>query len=197
MGFHGTAPGLDELLLDLATVIELSDHDREIAYARYERLKTHLERPSSSLREYLLRGTSIIYPQGSMAIGATIVSGTDDDRFDVDALVEMSVPTGWSANKPLDELFDSLQGFSGAREIMRCTRCVQLQFASMHMDVTIIDPAAEPRVERVGEIFHSPDDAPARRVPSNPFGFAKWYRSNVEYPSGAFVTELTGGAHSR
>ena len=28
-----------------------------------------------------------------MAIGATIVSGTEDDRFDVDALIEMNVPT--------------------------------------------------------------------------------------------------------
>jgi hypothetical protein len=70
MTFHQTAPGLDELLLDLATIIELSDHDREIADSRYRKLKIHLERPSSPLRPFLLSSTSLIYAQGSMAIGA-------------------------------------------------------------------------------------------------------------------------------
>ena len=40
------------------------------------------ERPSSPLRPHLMSSTSLIYPQGSMAIGATIVSGTEDDRFE-------------------------------------------------------------------------------------------------------------------
>lgn len=174
-----TALLLDELLLDLATAIELSDHDREVAENRYRRLKIHLERPSSPLREHLLAGGSLIYAQGSMAIGATIVSGTDDDRFDVDALVEMKVPADWSDDEVLDQFLEALKGFPGVIKIVRCTRCVQLQFAFMHMDVTILDPAAEPRPLRVGEIFHSPDEGEAYRVPSNPFGFASWYRASV------------------
>jgi hypothetical protein len=190
MTFHQTAPGLDDLLLDLATVIELSDHDRDVADNRYRRLKIHLERPSSPLRQYLLNGASLIYPQGSMAIGATIVSGTDDDRFDVDALVEMKVPSHWSDDEALDKLFEALQGFPGVQRIVRCTRCVQLQFAFMHMDVTILDPAAEPRPERVGEIFHSPDKGSSYRVPANPYGFGHWYCRNVQYPSESFIKEL-------
>src|SRR5436190_2515679 len=106
MAFQDTAPGLDDLLLDVVTVIELSDHDREVADNRYRRLKPHLERPTSPLRPYLMNSTSLIYAQGSMAIGATIISGTDEDRFDVDALVDMPVPAHWSSDEVLDHLFD-------------------------------------------------------------------------------------------
>lgn len=190
MTFQFTAPGLDDLLLDVVTVIELSDNDRKVAENRYGRLKPHLERPSSPLREYMLNSTSLIYPQGSMSIGATIISGTDEDRFDVDALVDMSVPTHWSNDEALDKLFDALQGFPDVRKLVRCTRCVQMQFAFMHMDVTILDPANAPRPERIGEIFHSPDTGLSYRVPSNPYGFSTWYRENVTYPSKDFLDDL-------
>ena len=40
---------LDEILLDLAVLIELSPHDREIAENRYRRLKEYVERPTSPL----------------------------------------------------------------------------------------------------------------------------------------------------
>lgn len=190
MAFDDTAPVLDDLLLDVVTVIELSDHDREVAENRYRRLKPHLERPSSPLRPYLMSRTSLIYPQGSVAIGATIISGTDDDRFDVDALVDMRVPSHWSDDDVLDHLFDALQGFPDVRKFVRCTRCVQMQFAFMHMDVTILDPMRESRPERVGEIFHSPDEGDGYRVPSNPYGFAVWYRKNVVYPPQDFLDEI-------
>ena len=185
-----TAPGLDDLLLDVATVIELSDNDREVAEGRYRQLKVHLERPSSVLRPHLLNDRSLIYPQGSMAISSTIVSGTEDERFDVDALVEMQVPADWLDGDVLDNLLDSLQGFPGAEEIVRCTRCVQLRFASMHMDVAVLDPAAGSQIPRAGEIFHSPDFGDAYRVPANPFGFADWYRRNVRYASKSFIEQL-------
>lgn len=190
MTFQFTAPSLDDVLLDVVTIIELSDHDREVAENRYRRLKPHLERPSSPLRPYLLGSASLIYPQGSMAIGATIISGTDEDRFDVDALVDMRVPSHWSDDDVLDQLFEALQGFPDVRKFVRCTRCVQMQFAFMHMDVTILDPAADPRPERVGEIFHSPDRGRGHRVPANPYGFSAWYRTHVTYPSAEFLTEM-------
>ena len=187
MEYRETAPGLDDLLIDVATVIELSDHDREVADNRYRRLKPHLERPSSPLRDLLLNNTCLIYAQGSMAIGSTIVSGIDDDRFDVDALIDVAVPEHWSNDEALDQLYDALQGFPDVQKIVRCTRCVQLQFAFMHMDVTILDPASEPRPERVGEIFHSPDTGASYRVPSNPYGFSQWFRKNVTYPTQEFL----------
>ena len=174
-----TDPNFDDFLLDVATSLELSDNDRRLAESRYRELKAHLERPSSPLKDYLVDGESRIYAQGSISIGATIVSG-DDDRFDLDAIVEINVPTDWDNDRALDLLYDALQGFPNLREIERCTRCVQMRFATMHLDVTIMDPYAAPRNEREGEIFHSPDQGQSYRVAANPFGFAVWFRGSVE-----------------
>lgn len=174
------SPNLDDLLLYLATAMELSDNDRRVAASRYVRLKEHLERPASPLRPYLLNGASRIYPQGSMSIGATIINGVDgEDRFDLDALVECRIPAHWSPKDVLDVLERALLGFPDVRRIVRCTRCIQLQFAFMHIDVTILDPHADPRIERSGEIFHSPDRGADARVPSNPYGFSQWVRGEV------------------
>ncbi len=177
------SPNLDDILLDIVAAIELSPRDRQVAENRYRRLKEHLERPQSPLAQYLNDGESHIYPQGSMAIGATIVDGTDDDRFDLDALVEMVVPTSWTPDDVLDTLYTALKDFPDAKEIVRCTRCVQIRFAFMHMDVTILDPTTGKGIDRAGEIFHSPDEGPSYPVPANPYGFSGWFRSTVEIGS--------------
>lgn len=170
---------LDEILLDLAALIELSPRDREIAENRYRRLKEYIERPTSPLRPYLVDGESLIYAQGSVATSTTVLSGDNDDRFDVDAIVEIDVPPHWSESEPLDQLFETLKNFPGAVEVVRCTRCVQILFAFMHMDVTIMDRHQRLAGQRPGHIFHSPDTGAAYRVDSNPWGFTGWFRSQV------------------
>ncbi len=170
---------LDEILLDLAALIELSPYDRRITENRYRRLKSHVERPSSPLRPYLINDESLIYAQGSVATSTTVLSGDDDDRFDVDAIVEIDVPAHWTETDPLDQLYETLQGFPGVIEIVRRTRCVQLRFAFMHMDVTIMDRSKRIAGQRPGHIFHSPDRGPASRVDSNPWGFTDWFRGKV------------------
>jgi hypothetical protein len=174
-----TTAALDEVLLDVATLLELSPRDRSIAENRYRRLKVHLERKNSPLAPYLIDGQSMIYAQGSIATSTTIISGTDDDRFDVDAIVEFDVPGHWSDSHALDLLEEALQGFPGATKIVRCTRCVQIQFPFMHMDVTVLDRSERILTLRAGDIFHSPDEGIAYRVPSNPWGFTSWFRSSV------------------
>lgn len=181
---------LDEVLLDIAALIELSPRDRRVAESRYRRLKSHLERPGSPLAIYLVDGVSRIYAQGSMATSTTIVSGTEDDRFDVDAIVEIDVPDDWDNSRALDLLEVALQGFPGVVKIVRCTRCVQLQFPFMHMDVTILDRRERLAVERAGEIFHSPDSGPDARVPSNPWGFTGWFRGRVGIGQALFTERL-------
>jgi hypothetical protein len=184
------ADALDEVLLDVAALIELSPRDRRVAENRYRRLKTHLERPASALAVYLVDGRSRIYAQGSVATSTTIVSGTEDDRFDVDAIVEIDVPRNWDNNRALDELEDALQGFPGVVANVRCTRCVQLQFPFMHMDVTILDRRERLAIERAGEIFHSPDNGSSSRVRSNPWGFTDWFRSSVGFGEQLFAESL-------
>lgn len=181
---------IDGILLDIATQIELSPADRRIADNRYRRLKTHLERPSSPLAPYLKDGVSLIYAQGSMATSTTIVSGTDDDRFDVDAIVEIDMPPTWSEHQGLDILEAALQGFPGVVKIVRCTRCIQLQFPFMHMDVTLMDRSKQLATARAGEILHAPDKGESERVPSNPWGFTAWFRSSVGVGQATFADEL-------
>jgi len=191
------APLLDDLLLDVATTIELSDRDRRVANTRYRELKRHLERPTSVLARLLAQPGSLIYPQGSAATGTTIVGGERDDRFDLDAIVECRVPLDWSPGKVLDQLHIALQGFPDVHEIERCTRCVQLRFAFMHLDVTVLDPAAEPRQPRGGEIFHAPESGLSYRAFANPYGFALWFRSrmeeNVEFQKAILARRLAAG----
>ncbi len=182
---------LDEIFLDVATILELSPEDRRIAENRYSRLKAHLERKGGPLASFMIDGQSLIYAQGSIATSTTIISGTDEDRFDVDAIVEFDVPLDWSDKKPLDLLERALEGFPGVIEIERCTRCIQLRFRSMHMDVTILDRSKRIGGERPGEIFHSPDDAPSKRIPSNPWGFTDWFRSQISVGQGQFVERIS------
>lgn len=187
---HPDTTTLDEILLDLAALVELSPYDRRITESRYRRLKEHVERPSSTLRPYLVDGESLIYAQGSVATSTTVLSGDQDDRFDIDAIVEIDVPTHWSDDRALDELYVTLQGFPGAQKITRCTRCVQMQFAFMHMDVTIMDRRARIAGNRPGHIFHSPDTGAAYRVDANPWGFIDWFRNAVGVGDATFADRL-------
>src|SRR3546814_17715654 len=68
---------LDEILLDLAVLIELSPCDREVADNCHRRLKVYVERPKSLWRHYLAAGQSLIYARGSVATSTTIQLGEE------------------------------------------------------------------------------------------------------------------------
>lgn len=187
MPLDNTSPALDLLLINTVLQLELSPRDRRVAARRYSLLQEHLNRPSGNLAPYLDNDRSNIYAQGSRAIGATIVHGAEDDRFDLDAMLEFPTPAGWAPSTVLDELEEALQGFPDVQKIERCTRCVQLQFAFMHLDVTPMNPASEPRDQRVGDIFHSSRERrEEQRHRANPFGFADWFNTTVERPRSDF-----------
>ena len=104
--------------------------------------------------------------------------------------MEIDVPDDWDEKRPLDELEAALQGFPGAVAIERCTRCVQIQFPFMHMDVTIMDRSARIAIPRAGQIFHSPDEGAAYCVESNPWGFTAWFRSVVGIGQSEFAESM-------
>lgn len=184
MPLDDTAPQLDALLLGTVLEMELSERDNQVASKRYNLIPEHLQRPSSPIRRYM--ETALVYPQGSRAIGATIVHGAEDDRFDLDAILEFRTPAGWTPRQVLDELHAAFEGFPDVKKIERCTRCIQLQFAFMHLDVTPMDPDRDPRRERVGEIYHSPDEGGDERFRVNPYGFAEAFRARITMPSRSF-----------
>jgi hypothetical protein len=181
-----------------ALELELSARDKRVKHTRYRLLAERLNRPNSPLAPYLADDASLIYPQGSVAIGATIVSGDGDDRFDVDAVVEFLVPSGWPLSRALDYLEEALAGFPDSVEIVRCTRCIQVRFPFMHLDVTPLDSYREPRPQRAGEIFHVPDRGVAKRCPSNPYGFAQWVKARLkEHPPSAAHFSAIADARAR
>ena len=184
MPLDDTAPQLDALLLGTVLEMELSARDNQVASKRYNLIPEHLQRPSSPIRRYM--ESALVYPQGSRAIGATIVHGADDDRFDLDAVLEFRMPIGWTPRQVLDELHAAFEGFPDVKKIERCTRCIQLQFAFMHLDVTPMDPDRDPRPERVGEIYHSPDKGRDERFRVNPYGFAEEFKARITMPSQSF-----------
>jgi hypothetical protein len=187
------AYGIDALLLATALELELSPRDQRVKHKRYQVLAERLNRPSSPIAPYLTDGASLIYPQGSVAIGATIVSGDSDDRFDVDAVVEFLVPSHWPLSRALDLLEDALEGFPDSVEIVRCTRCIQVRFPFMHLDVTPLDSHRGNRLARAGDVFHVPDQGSAKRCPSNPYGFAEWVKGKMraQPPAAAYLSAVS------
>ena len=126
---------LDRLLADIAIRIQLSRTDYDKAIRRYESISDWIERDAS-----LLRGSvELFYPQGSMAIGATIAArGTDE--FDIDVVVQLLLAGNVSPETPLNMLHAAIRGDEGSRYYQmtkRRTRCVTVEYHDgMHIDFT-------------------------------------------------------------
>lgn len=188
MPLDATSPHIDALLIGAVLQMELSDRDLQVAEKRYSIIPEHLSRSSSPLRVFM--DDALVYAQGSRAIGATVVHGDSDDRFDLDAILEFPTPKGWSPSDVLDNLEASFEGFPDVREIVRCTRCVLLKFAFMHLDVTPMAPFSEPRSARTGDIYHSPDNGKDEMFSVNPYGFAEWFESRIVMPNQNFQSQV-------
>jgi Second Messenger Oligonucleotide or Dinucleotide Synthetase domain len=166
----------DVLLTELAIRIQLSPTNYRLAVGRIDTLAAWLDRA-----ECLLSGrVRLIYPQGSMAINATIASCLRRDEFDIDVIVQMDLLTGTTPEQALDLLYWAIKGEKGSRYYSmthRNTRCVTVEYAEMHVDLTPAEllPGREPRISH---IFHHRPEEPGRggvRVVANPFGFAEWF----------------------
>ncbi len=79
-----TNPLLDTLLTNVAHKIQLAPSQYAVAVDRYSIMEKWLQRDGSELAPYFKR----LYPQGSMAIGATIASKLKNDEFDIDIIAE-------------------------------------------------------------------------------------------------------------
>ncbi len=154
MGFisrleNGTAlrSPVDLLLADIAIRIQLTPTDYDKAVERYETINDWLDRPGSPLRGRVV----LMYPQGSMAIGATIASKLKTDEFDIDIIAELDLPADTDPDIVLDILFESIRGEPGSRyygKTERRNRCVTVSYADgMHLDVTpaILLPRSLPK----------------------------------------------------
>jgi hypothetical protein len=172
---------VDFLLADVAIRVQLSATDHGRAVDRYETVNNWIERPGSPLEDRV----QIFYPQGSMAIGATIASKLEYDEFDIDLIAQLDLPAGTPPHEVLSILEAAIRGEPGSRyhdKVERCTRCIQIKYADgMHLDVTPMVRLSE-LVDRTGFIFHAKDRRATvddRSIIANPWGFADWFKERT------------------
>ena len=171
----------DILLADVAIRVQLSRTDYNTATQRYQTINAWIERDESPLKDRV----ELFYPQGSMAIGATIASKLKTDEFDIDVVAQLDLPRNVSPWEPLDVLYKAIRGEPGSRyyaKTKRRTRCVTVDYSDdMHLDVT---PTLRMRgtPERQSLIFHHRPEAPqdpSYELIANPYGFAEWFKAKT------------------
>ena len=175
---HGQTAGLDGpldmLLADIAIRIQLSLTAYGRAVRRYGQIADWLDRDGSPLQGRV----QLFYPQGSMAIRATIASRVTNDDYDLDMVLQAACG-GLTPENVLDLLFQAINGQPGSLyygKAKRRTRCVTIEYADMHIDVT---PAERQRFtpERESAIFHHRHpQVVGQRFIANPYGFAEWFK---------------------
>ena len=171
----------DILLADVAIRVQLGQTHYQMTVERYQRINKLIERDGSPLKDLV----ELFYPQGSMAIGATIASRLRTDEFDIDVVAQLDLPDYVLPHEPLDMLFEAIRGEPGSRyykKTKRRTRCVTVDYKDkMHIDVTpVIRRRATP--ERESWLFHDRPEAPQEpgyRLIANPYGFAEWFKANT------------------
>lgn len=169
---------LDAILADIAIAVQLPPGLHAKACDRYEAVRTFAERVGSPLHGRILR----FYPQGSMAIDATISTRGTDDEYDLDIVAALALAPDAPPDDVLDLLHKSIVGYPTSQKVVRQTRCITVRYADrMHLDIT---PAVRlPHgAERESHIFHAHPDDPPRlhfHVPMNAYGFGEWYRERT------------------
>lgn len=175
------APVGEILLAGTAIRIELPPSLHRLAVDRYEAVRNFVEREESPLHDRVC----IFYPQGSMAIRATIKSRKRGDGYDIDIVAELILPPQTPPDLVLDLLFEAINGTPGSQyygKVERQTRCVTVYYADgMHLDITptILLDATDPRRSW---LFHAKTGEPTsahRRLLMNSFAFCGWFNERT------------------
>jgi hypothetical protein len=168
---------LDRILAEIALSIQLPPSLHDKAKTRYEAVRWYLE-AHEGFRDQIEH----FYPQGSMAIDATVSTRGTDDEYDLDIVSQLG--GRFRHLTPLEILIElevALADYPVER-VLRQTRCVTLFYADkMHLDVT---PALRVygALERESYITHAKGPRPSaddRFVDMNARGFAQWYGSKT------------------
>lgn len=170
---------LDRILAEIAFNVQLPPSLHRKATDRYKAVRAFLE-GTDAFEDQIEH----FYPQGSMAIDATISDRGTDDEFDIDIVAQLGGRfRSMQPNEILDELFDALDGYQGLK-VVRQTRCVTLYYADgMHLDITpALREANTPDRQSVithskGPIARTDDDF----VDMNAYGFASWYTERTPF----------------
>lgn len=176
------ASNAEQLLAIVANKIELPPSALGALNERRNALEKYLERDGSTLKGRI----RLFYPQGSVAIGATIKSRYRKEGFDIDVMVER-IGQGLNPCDTLDELYEVVRGKPGSRYYEmteRQTRCITVMYKDngIHVDLTPSE-LVDPQDPRASVIFHAkPEESRLndRRVPTNSYAFVNGY--NEKFP---------------
>lgn len=169
---------IDAILAEIAFSVQLPPSLHGKAVTRYEAVRNHLEAATSIFNDQIEH----FYPQGSMAIDATISNRGTDDEYDLDIVAQLG--DKFRALSPLQiltELGKALIGYRGL-SVVRQTRCVTIYYAdNMHLDIS---PSLRDwgTPDRQSVIMHAKGpkaSADDEEVPMNAFGFVEWYRGKT------------------
>ncbi|RUW10991.1 nucleotidyltransferase, partial [Mesorhizobium sp. M1A.F.Ca.IN.020.06.1.1] len=120
---------LDRIFAEIALSIQLPPSLHDKAKGREKAVRTHLE-GTAAFQDQIEH----FYPQGSMAIDATISTRGTDDEYDLDLVSQLG--GRFRSMKPLDILKELEKAFADypVQRIRRQTRCVTLYYADkMHL----------------------------------------------------------------
>ena len=171
----------ETLLADTAIRIELPPSLHQLAVDRSEAVRKHIERVGSPLRDRV----RLFYPQGSMAIRATITSRKRQDGFDIDLIAELLLSPTLPPREVLDLLYESINGQPGSLYygmVERRTRCVTVFYEDgIHLDITpaVLVDENDPRKSL---IFHAKAEEPValyRRILMNSFAFVELFNASA------------------
>ena len=134
-------PEAEETLEDLAESLAIPESRYEQAERSYKALGEWLNRPESSIRQYVPQ----VHVQGSFGLGTAIPPISDEEHYDVDAVCEFrklskSQTTQQNVKTLLGnemKLYARRQNMNKpAEEHRRCWRLEYADGAQFHMDVT-------------------------------------------------------------
>ena len=171
---------LDVLLADVAIRVQLTPTEYMTANQHYKVMGDWIDRPESPLHGLV----DEFYPQGGFSTGSTIAGHSDDAEFDLDAMARINWPRNIDPETALSWLHKAIAGDFGSRyydKAERKTRCSQVKYESMHLDVTPSVLLGE-YAEKTSFIFHSkPSDSSVKKETlfANPYGLAQWFNARV------------------
>lgn len=168
---------VDRILAEIAMSSQLPPSLHKKAGGRYGAVRSYLE-ADPAFKDQIEH----FYPQGSMAIDATISNRSTDDEYDLDIVSQLG--GRFRAMSPLAILLAlelALKDYP-VQKVVRQTRCVTLYYADrMHLDIT---PALRVynTLDRESFITHAKGPTPSvddTLVDMNAYGFGCWYRDRT------------------
>ena len=168
---------VDRILAEIAMSSQLPPSLHKKAGGRYGAVRSYLE-ADPAFKDQIAH----FYPQGSMAIDATISNRGTDDEYDLDIVSQLG--GRFRAMTPLAILLAlelALKDYP-VQKVVRQTRCVTLYYADrMHLDIT---PALRVynTLDRESFITHAKGPTPSvddMLVDMNAYGFGCWYRDRT------------------